>query len=63
MSLPHNSNFIKCSTCSLKGFCLPMMLSHSDIDRLDNIIQRNKLLEKGTKVYSIGDKFTHIYAI
>ena len=40
-----------------------MMLSSSDIDRLDSIVQRNKLIEKGTKVYSIGDEFTHIYAI
>lgn len=63
MSISHTSSFIKCSTCSLKDFCLPMMLSNSDIDLLDNIIQRNTIIEKGSKVFSIGDNFTHIYAI
>ncbi len=40
-----------------------MMLSSSEIESLDDIIQRNKSIEKGDKVYSVGEKFTHIYAI
>jgi len=39
------------------------MLSNADIDRIDIIIQRNKSIEKGDKVYAIGDQFSHIYAI
>lgn len=63
MSNLHTGNFIKCSTCNLKEICLPMMLSSSEIDELDDIIQRNKSIEKGAKVYSTGEKFTHIYAV
>ena len=63
MSKPHTDNFIKCSTCSLKQFCLPMLLTNSEIDKLDSIVQRNKLIEKGVKVYAIGEPFTHIFAI
>ncbi len=40
-----------------------MLLSDSEIDKLDSIIQRNKLIEKGEKVYAIGESFTHIFAI
>ena len=63
MTTVHKGNFIKCSTCSLKEFCLPMTLSNNDIEILDSIIQRNKSIPKGTKVYSVGEAFTHIYAI
>ena len=63
MTTIHKGNFIKCSSCSLKEFCLPMMLSNNDMDRLDTIIQRNKSISKGDKVYSVGEDFTHIYAI
>ncbi|MCL4113604.1 UNVERIFIED_CONTAM: hypothetical protein GTU68_001037 [Idotea baltica] len=63
MTTVHKGNFIKCSTCNLKDFCLPMMLSSNDIETLDSIIQRNKSIAKGTKVYSVGEAFTHLYAI
>ena len=58
MAAIHTGNFVKCENCKLKA-----MLSFSDIDRLDSIIERNESVAKGTNLYSIGDKFTHIHAI
>jgi CRP/FNR family transcriptional regulator len=37
---------IKSQTCSIKRLCLPMMLADSEIEYLDNIVQRKKVLNK-----------------
>jgi len=39
------------------------MLADSEIEHLDNIVQRKKLLKKGDFLYKAGDAFTSIYAI
>lgn len=57
------SSQIKCQTCSIKRLCLPMMLADSEIEHLDNIIERKKVLKKGEFLFQAGDPFDAIYAI
>jgi len=57
------SSQIKCQTCGIKRLCLPVMLADSEIEHLDNIVQRKKLLKKGEFLFKAGDKFDFIYAI
>lgn len=52
-----------CSDCNLRGICLPIAMDLNDIDRLDNIIQRNRPLQGGEYVYRNGDPFTSIFAV
>ncbi|MDT8399889.1 MAG: fumarate/nitrate reduction transcriptional regulator Fnr [Pseudomonadales bacterium] len=52
-----------CSDCNLKGLCLPIAMDIKDIDRLDRIIQRNRLIQGGEHLYHSDDSFTAIYAV
>jgi CRP/FNR family transcriptional regulator len=54
---------VNCSNCRLSSLCLPMALESDDIDKLDNIVQRGKPLQKGEHVYQEGGAFTSVYAV
>ncbi|MET1253878.1 fumarate/nitrate reduction transcriptional regulator Fnr [Aliikangiella maris] len=54
---------IKCQTCSIRRLCLPVMLADSDIEHLENIVQRKKVLKKGDFLFHAGDTFDAIHAI
>lgn len=54
---------IKCQTCGIRRLCLPVMLADADVEHLDNIVQRKKILKKGEFLFQAGDKFSAIYAI
>ena len=58
----HNTN-ISCSDCSLSNLCLPISLHIDDIDRVDEIIQRGRPLQKGEHLYRASDDFSAIYAV
>lgn len=52
-----------CGDCSLFELCLPVSLGKSDIDLLDEIVQRRRPLAKGDHLYRSGDQFHAIYAV
>lgn len=54
---------VNCSNCRLGSLCLPLALESDDIDKLDNIVQRGKPLQKGEHVYQEGGAFTSVYAV
>ena len=54
---------VACETCSLHQLCLPLELSHSDIEELERIIRRRRPLQRGENLFQAGDPFTAIYAI
>lgn len=54
---------VKCQTCSIRRLCLPVMLAESEIEHLENIIQRKKILKKGDFLFNAGDDFDAIHAI
>jgi len=53
----------KCKSCSLYQLCLPLGLQEGDIDRLESIIKRRKVVEKGSYLYHSGDKLKSLYAV
>jgi CRP/FNR family transcriptional regulator len=57
------NNAIKCQTCSIKRLCLPVLLLDSEIEHLENIIQRKRILNKGEFLFSAGDPFSAIHAV
>ncbi len=61
-SVAQNSQ-IKCQTCSIRRLCLPVMLADSEIEHLENIIQRKRVLKKGEFLFKAGDPFEAIHAI
>jgi len=54
---------VNCSNCRLSSLCLPLALESDDIDKLDNIVQRGKPLQKGEHVYREGGPFSAVYAV
>jgi len=62
---PCTHGFIQasCTSCNLKGICLPLAMDINDIDRLDSIIQRSRPIQGGEHLYRAGDKFTSIFAV
>lgn len=54
---------VNCSNCRLNTLCLPLALESDDIDKLDNIVQRGKPLQKGEHVYQEGGPFSAVYAV
>jgi len=52
-----------CLNCGLQKICFPTGLVRSDIDRLDDIVERKSPLKKNQHLYEAGDKFTSIFAI
>ncbi len=54
---------VSCGNCRLAGICLPLALETEDIDRLDDIVQRGKPLQKNEHIYREGDAFNAIFAV
>lgn len=52
-----------CSNCSLQQLCLPVGLNRSDIERLDELVKRRRVLQRGEQVFRLGDEFRALYAI
>ncbi|MBU2964463.1 fumarate/nitrate reduction transcriptional regulator Fnr [Amphritea sp. 2_MG-2023] len=59
----HSLRQVHCNTCSLSSLCLPVSLNMTEIDRLDNIIDKSRPLKKGDHLFHQGETFTSVYAI
>lgn len=53
----------KCKSCSLYQLCLPLGLEEGDIDKLESIIKRRRVVEKGSYLYHSGDTLKSLYAV
>lgn len=54
---------VSCGQCRLNAVCLPISLHIDDIDRVNDIIQRGRPLQKGDTLYRVKDGFKCIYAV
>ncbi len=52
-----------CQSCSISELCLPFSLNHSELDKLDNIIERKKPVHKNEILFKQGDMLGSIYAV
>lgn len=59
----HSLQQAHCNTCSLSSLCLPVSLNMTEMERLDNIIEKSRPLKKGEHLFHQGDAFTSVYAI
>ncbi|QCU90506.1 fumarate/nitrate reduction transcriptional regulator Fnr [Thiomicrorhabdus sediminis] len=60
----HKSTFnASCLSCGLQKVCFPTGLMKTDIDLLDNIVERKSPIKKGQHLYHAGEKFTSIFAV
>ena len=54
---------VACSSCNLRELCLPMGLNADEMDKLDRVISTRKRIKRGQALFSVGDKFTALYAV
>ncbi len=54
---------IACKSCSLATLCLPMGLEQEDVDRLDQIVRRNRPLHRGDHLFREGSPFHALYIV
>lgn len=54
---------VSCEACSLSDLCLPKGLSISELEQLDEFIERPRKLESNTQIFQPGDDFFGIYAV
>lgn len=54
---------IHCHTCSFSHLCLPVSLNKSELESLDEIIERKRPLHKHDKLVRAGDKFHSLFAV
>lgn len=59
---PHNST-VHCGDCRMNALCLPIALQTHEIDRLNEIVERGKPLQKGEHIYYAGEPFKSVYAV
>ena len=57
------TNNIKCQNCSISELCLPFSLNDSELNLLDDIIQRKKPIQKNTQIFQAGAALHTLYAI
>ncbi len=59
----HHNPLVSCGDCRLNAICLPISLHVDDIDKLDDIIQRGRPLQKGEYLYRSNEPFQSVYAV
>lgn len=60
---PKAGGTIACSSCCLKGVCLPCDLGQSELDRFDQIATAKRRVARGAALYHNGDGFESLYAV
>jgi len=61
--MPQAGHATACSSCSLKGVCLPCDLGRLDLDRFDEIAAAKRRVPRGASLYHNGDRFDSLYAV
>ncbi|HJW11077.1 MAG TPA: fumarate/nitrate reduction transcriptional regulator Fnr [Albitalea sp.] len=54
---------VACSSCNLRELCLPVGLSHNELDRLDTLVATRKSVARGDMLFRVGDAFQSLYAV
>lgn len=54
---------VACSNCNLRELCMPMDLSGTDLDRLDELVATRRKVRRGSSLFSNGERFSALYAI
>lgn len=52
-----------CMHCRLSKICLPVALSGQEIVKLDEIVKRGRVTQRGEHIYRSGESFTSVFAI
>ncbi|NWG73001.1 MAG: fumarate/nitrate reduction transcriptional regulator Fnr [Rubrivivax sp.] len=54
---------VACSSCNLRELCLPVGLSHDDVEQLDGMVATRRTVARGDTLFRSGDPFQSLYAV
>lgn len=54
---------VACSSCNLRELCLPVGLSQTELNKLDDLISARRKIKRGAALYSAGDAFSSLFAV
>lgn len=54
---------VACSNCNLRELCMPMGLSESELNRIDDLVAVRRKVKRGTPLFRSSEKFTNLFAI
>ena len=54
---------VACSNCNLRELCMPVDVSGTDLDKLDELVTTRRRVKRGAALFSNGDRFDALYAI
>jgi len=57
------ANRTSCNDCSLSPICLPLAVSLTELDQLEDIMRRGRPLKRGEHLYRASDPFESVYAV
>lgn len=52
-----------CSSCSLRELCLPVGLSRTELESLDELVYARKRIAEGESLFHAGDAFRSLFAV
>jgi CRP/FNR family transcriptional regulator len=61
--VPQANGAAACSSCCLKGVCLPCDLAIPELDRFDQVASSKRRVARGASLYYNGDGFDSLYAV
>lgn len=54
---------VACSNCNLRELCMPVGLSDSQMQRIDDVVATRRKVKRGSTLFRNGEGFTSLYAI
>lgn len=54
---------VACSNCNLRELCMPLGLSESELNRIDDLVAVRRKVKRGTPLFRNGEKFVNLFAI
>jgi len=54
---------VACSSCNLRELCLPVGLTHTQLNHLDELVASRRMLKRGEALFHTGDPFKSLYAV
>lgn len=54
---------VACSSCNLRELCLPVGLTKSNLDQLDELVATRRTVSRGDTLFRTGDSFQSLYAV
>ena len=54
---------VACSSCNLRELCMPLGLSESEMEQVDDVVSTRRKIARGDHLFRNGDKFNALFAI